>query len=80
VNLFDFLLWEATVLTKCKDGWEINCDKCSEGELLDAETWNDALQEMQAAKWRSVQKDGAWAHLCPACYEAYRNDKPIGPS
>jgi hypothetical protein len=75
ITLFDFLYWEATVLTKKLksdgDGWEANCDSCSESlDLEDAAKFEDALTGMREAGWRSVQKDGSWAHLCPACYDA----------
>lgn len=76
ITLFDFLLWEATVLTKKLkadgDGWEANCDECSESlDMPEAENFEAALTGMREAKWRSVQKDGSWAHMCPACYEAH---------
>jgi hypothetical protein len=80
MNLFDFLLWEAIVLLKNDGKWVADCDSCSENIETSSSTWDEALQEIKAAGWRSAMKDGAWAHLCPSCYEARRKDNPIGPN
>jgi hypothetical protein len=45
---------------------------CSESlDMPDANSWEAALAETREAEWRSVQKSGAWEHLCPSCYAAY---------
>jgi len=75
ITLFDFLYWEATVLQRKPKsdggGWECHCDDCSESlDMPDADGWESALAETRKAGWKSVQRSGSWAHLCPSCHES----------
>ena len=71
MNFFDFLLWEATVLQREKDGgWSIHCGLCSESALMEgADAWDDALRLPREAGWKSRQINGAWDNVCPTCLE-----------
>lgn len=79
MNLFDFLLWEATVLQREKDGgWSVHCGLCSESaNLSEALSWDDALHMSREAGWRSRQINGSWDNICPACLETIKSAREL---
>ena len=45
------------------------CDVCADSCDLSAESFTEAVEEIEEAGWIVQKTDGEWSHLCPACKE-----------
>lgn len=49
--------------------YDCQCDKCSHYESIEAENFNDVIQQLKDLGWK-IYKYEVWMHECPA------HDKP----
>lgn len=49
--------------------YEASCDGCSDGERVEAESFNDALDKLKDMGWTARSLGGEWHHFCAACSE-----------
>ena len=47
----------------------LECDgpKCNESEDLDADEWQDGIDQMKELGWLIKLYEDVWYHLCPEC-------------
>jgi hypothetical protein len=51
----------------------VECDKCSNYELVDTEFFDSMIREIKEKGWRiSKGKYDEWKHICPVCAEGGR--------
>ena len=44
------------------------CDRCGR-QLMSTDTFDDAVEDMKKAGWKSVMVDGLWENYCPECQD-----------
>lgn len=50
------------------EGVVCHCDSCS--ELLEADTFQELMEDLRSEGWRTKRLDGNdWEHTCPGCQE-----------
>ncbi len=54
------------------DLYEISCDGCSDGETVDAPSFQDAVRLAKDRGYRITKEDGDWKHYCGSCWEDRR--------
>ena len=55
------------MIEETPDGYEVNCNYCSYGDTIEAESWTEMIAEIKAEGWRIHKERGEWLHECPAC-------------
>lgn len=56
-------------LERSEGCWWVSCDTCSDAHDLDAENFQEAVDEVKEAGWTITKVDGEWTHICGACQE-----------
>lgn len=72
------------MITRDGDGFVCTCDDCGDVEAIDGADlpavgrWQAMIQELKAMQWRIVKKRDGWAHFCPVCDDAWRDERNAG--
>jgi hypothetical protein len=55
----------------------VECDKCSNYELVDTEFFDSMIREIKEKGWKIRRgKYDEWKHICPVCMEESMKHKP----